>query len=111
MRKEIIPPNRHVITAIIYDKKGNILSIGKNSYVKTHTLQAHYAKKVGQPDRQFLHAEIHALARCKSLKSAHRIMVSRFGRGGEARLAKPCKICLTALQEMTSIRHIEWTTG
>lgn len=53
------------ITAIIYDRKGEVLSIGQNSYVKTHPLQAKHAEKVGLPYKQFLHAEIHAITRCK----------------------------------------------
>jgi hypothetical protein len=35
---------RHELTAVIYDRKGNVLSIGKNSYIKTHPLQAIHAK-------------------------------------------------------------------
>ena len=44
------------VTAIIYDKRGRILSIGKNSYVKTHPLQARYATEVGLCEQVFLHA-------------------------------------------------------
>ena len=38
---------KHKITAIIYDKKGRVLSIGQNSYIKTHPYQAKIAKQVG----------------------------------------------------------------
>ena len=37
------------MTAIIYDRRGRVLSVGKNSYFKTHTLQAKHAAKVGTP--------------------------------------------------------------
>ena len=30
----------HSLTAIIKDKRGNVLAIGKNSYTKTHPYQA-----------------------------------------------------------------------
>lgn len=85
------------ITAIIYDRKGRVLSVGQNSYVKTHPLQAHYARRVGSPQKQFLHAEIHAIVRCRDLSRAHRIFVSRWDRHGNAVLAKPCEVCQSAI--------------
>jgi tRNA(Arg) A34 adenosine deaminase TadA len=97
------------ITAVIYDKRGRVLSIGKNSYVKTHTLQARYAKKVGQEHRIFMHAEIHAISRCRSLSSAYRIMVSRFDAAGNPVNAKPCPICEEAIKSHTGIKVIEHT--
>lgn len=96
------------ITAIIFDRKGKVLSIGQNSYVKTHTLQAHHAKKVGLPDKQFLHAEVHAITRCKDLSKAHKIFVARYGKKGQPLLAKPCPVCQSAL-EQAGIKVIEWT--
>lgn len=49
--------NRQQVTAFIYDKRGRVLSIGKNSYVKTHPLQAHHANKVGLGDKLYLHMQ------------------------------------------------------
>lgn len=89
--------SRHV-NAIIYDRKGRVLSIGQNSYVKTHPVQATYAKKVGLPDNQFLHAEIAAIVKCKDLSKAYRIFVSRWNHLGEPILAKPCPICSSAIK-------------
>ncbi len=99
---------RFDITAVIYDKKGKILSIGKNSYVKTHPLQNHHACKVGLPEKQFLHAEIHAISRCKYLEKAHKIVVMRFDKKGEAKTAKPCPVCQSAI-EAAGIKLIEHT--
>ena len=99
---------KHELTAIIYDKKGKVLSIGKNSYIKTHPLQARHAERVGLPDKQFLHAEIHAIARCKDLSKAHKILVTRFGRTGEPLLAKPCPVCQSAIKA-AGIELIEHT--
>jgi tRNA(Arg) A34 adenosine deaminase TadA len=96
------------VTAIIYDKKGRVLSIGKNSYFKTHPLQNRHACKVGLPDKQFLHAEIHAIARCRFLERAHRIVVMRFDREGNPRNAKPCPVCQSAI-EASGIKHVEHT--
>lgn len=100
--------SRFDITAIIYDKRGKVLSIGKNSYFKTHPLQNHHACKVGLPDKQFLHAEIHAIALCKKLSNAHKIVVMRFGKSGEAKIAKPCPVCQSAI-EASGIKIIEHT--
>lgn len=88
---------RFEITAIIYDKRGRVLSIGKNSYVKTHPLQHLHSHKVGLPHKQFLHAEIHAIAKCKNLEKAHKIVVMRFDKSGKPLLAKPCPVCQSAI--------------
>ena len=99
---------RQQITAVIYDRKGRVLSIGQNSYHKTHPLQAAHAKKVGEPYKVFLHAEVHAIARCPDLTRAHRILVSRWDKQGKAMLAAPCPICRSAI-EAAGIRIVEHT--
>jgi tRNA(Arg) A34 adenosine deaminase TadA len=96
------------MTAIIYDKRGKVVSIGQNSYVKTYPLQAKYAALAGIPDRQFLHAEIHAIVKCKDLTRAHKIFVSRWDRKGQPALAKPCPVCISAI-EAAGIEIIEHT--
>jgi len=93
------------ITAFIYDKRGNILSVGKNSYVKTHPLQAKHAKAVGEVYKIYMHAEINAIARCKNTALAYRMVITRFTRSGEEALAKPCKICERAIS-FTSIKEV-----
>jgi tRNA(Arg) A34 adenosine deaminase TadA len=87
-----------VLSAVIYDKRGRIISVGQNSYVKTHPLQAKHAVQVGLPDKQFLHAEIHAIVRCRDLSKAHRIFVSRWDSKGNPALAKPCPVCISAIE-------------
>jgi tRNA(Arg) A34 adenosine deaminase TadA len=103
-----VSKQRFDITAIIYDKRGRVLSIGKNSYVKTHPLQHYHSCKVGLPDKQFLHAEIHAIARCKKLERAHRIVVTRFDKQGKPKNAKPCPVCESAILA-SGIKHVEHT--
>jgi tRNA(Arg) A34 adenosine deaminase TadA len=100
--------NKQNITAIVYDRKGRIISMGKNSYVKTHPLQAKFANEVGLGEKIFLHAEIDALVRLKDWKKAHKIVVTRFGNSGEPLLAKPCPVCQRAI-EMAGINYIEHT--
>lgn len=100
--------SRFAITAIIFDKRGRVLSIGNNSYVKTHPHQNLHALKVGLPMKQFLHAEIHAIVRCKDLHRAHRILVTRFGKNGEELSAMPCPVCQSAIAA-TNIKIVDHT--
>ena len=94
-----IQHGKHNITAIISDRKGRVLSIGKNSYIKTHPYQAKIAKQVGEHHRIFLHAEIHAITKCKDLSKAHKISIFRYDKSGNPVLARPCEICYTAIKE------------
>lgn len=100
-----VPQN---ITAIIYDKRGRPLAIGKNSYVRTHVHQAGIAAKVGLPHKQYLHAEVAAIVKCKQLDRAHRIFVTRIDANGNPALAKPCPICQEAIR-LAGIKIIEHT--
>lgn len=88
---------RYQITAIILDKKGRPLSIGKNSYTKTHPIMARESAKHGEPYKVFLHAEIDAIVRCKDMSKATRIVVMRFDANGLPVNSKPCPICMGLL--------------
>lgn len=100
------------ITAIIYDRKGRVLSIGKNSYTKTHPMQARYAQLAGPSYSAhayaFIHAEIDAINRCKDLSKAYRILVTRVKRNGEYGSACPCAACAIAIKR-TPIKIVEHT--
>jgi deoxycytidylate deaminase len=99
------------ITAIIKDKKGNVLSIGKNSYYKTHPAMLLYARKIGRFNSMewYLHAEVEAIIKCSDLDEAHSIEVYGRAPGGSYCLAKPCKICMSAIKS-TNIKKIYYTT-
>ncbi len=88
---------QHQITAIIKDKRGKILSVGQNSYCKSHPLQAKHAKAMGEEYKIWIHAEISAITRCKDLSKAHSIEVFRYDDKGKPMLAKPCPICQSAI--------------
>lgn len=96
------------IVAIIYDKKGRALSVGRNSYVKTHSVMARLAKEVGLPEKQYIHAEVASLLKLKYTDKPYRIFVSRTRKDGSYAIAKPCPICARAL-ELAGIKKIEWT--
>lgn len=94
------------ITAFAYDKRGRLLSIGHNSYVRTHTLQAHYAKKAGRPQAIYVHAELAALM--KARQRVHKLVVVRYNRDGSPGNAKPCEICQLAINAF-KVKEIEHT--
>lgn len=96
------------MTAIIYDKRGHPISIGENSYIKTHPYQKKLADAVGMPERMYLHAEIHAITRCKDLSKAHSIFISRYNSHGQPMNAKPCPICTRAIK-LAGIKKISYT--
>lgn len=87
---------RQLIIAKCYDKHGRFLSAGINSYTKTHPLQKHFAIKVGHDKKEYLHAEIAAILRCKDIP-IHTIKVERIGSKGQRLPAKPCPICQAAI--------------
>lgn len=97
---------RQNITAFAYDKKGNLLSVGRNSYTKTHPLQAKYGRLSGRPNAIYLHAELSALVRARG--EVHKLVVVRYGANGRPLLAKPCKACQLAIKDW-EVKHVEHT--
>lgn len=95
--------NRYNIVAIVTDRRDKILSIGFNSYKKTHPLQKRYGERTGNPDRIFLHAEIAALVKCRS--EGDRIYIARVDKQGNKKPAYPCPVCRLAIIE-AGIREI-----
>ena len=61
-----------------------------------------------EPHKIYLHAEIDAIVRCRCLDQAHKMLILRYDRAGKPRLAKPCKICQSAIRE-AGIDHVEYT--
>ena len=100
---------RYRMAAAVLDHKGNILATATNSYVKTHPRQKHYASKVGNEYKSWLHAEIAALVKVKN-GIPSKIVVVRVGNNGELRLAQPCPVCMLAIKE-AGIESIEYTVG
>lgn len=98
---------RYHIQARCYSKKGTLISVGFNSYTKTHPLQAWYAKLAGFHKKEFLHAEIDAILRAKNIK-IHSIRIERYSKDGHPRPAAPCAICRLAIAAF-GIKIIEHT--
>ena len=100
--------NRFFIKATIFDKRGKVLTVGENSYSKTHPLQAKFAAKVGLDNKIYLHAELAALARLRPYHKPFKIKVERYGKDGKAALAKPCPVCEEAIRSW-GITQVEYT--
>ena len=98
----------YAMSAMVYDRKGKLLSIGQNSYIKTHPLMAKTGKKVGEEHKIYLHAEVAAIIRIKDWSKAHRIVVTRFNKAGNPVNASPCPICMDIIRR-TGIKVIEHT--
>lgn len=91
-------PCQNQVGAVILDSMGNLLSSGYSTNKKTHTTQAHFAKKTGQPYKIYLHAEISALVKTKR-RQAHTLIVIRTSSTGNTQDSKPCPICTLAIKE------------
>ena len=92
---------RHHLTAIIRNKHGGILAIGKNSYIKTHPMMSKIAARIGIFDnkRTFIHAEIDALVKCDNLSKAYSIEIYGHTTSGNPGInTKPCPICMTGIR-------------
>lgn len=100
---------RYHITATVYDKKGRMLSVGVNDYLKSHPEQKRYADKVGLGSKIFLHSEIAALIKVRH-GTPHKIKIERYGKLGQPLNAAPCPICTHAIKE-AGISFIEYTIG
>ena len=98
---------KYDIRAVCYDKRGRAISVGYNSYTKTHPIQDHYAKQAGHPERIYLHAEISALLKARD-KHIHKIKVERYARDGSPMNASPCPVCTKAIQAW-GVNFIEHT--
>ena len=93
---------KHTIVALGF-AKGQLVSIGRNDYRKTHPTQQRYAVLVDQPERIYLHAEIAAIIRAKC--QLDELFVFRVNHKGQYVNAKPCKICQAAIDE-AGIRRV-----
>jgi len=103
---------RQIMTAIIKNKKGEVISIGKNSYIKTHPIMIKIARSMGIFDSKkiFLHAEIDAIVKAEDISKAYSIEVYRVHkRTGSYISSKPCSICRSAI-EKTPIKIIKYVS-
>jgi tRNA(Arg) A34 adenosine deaminase TadA len=94
-----------VVVALVLDSKNKVISFGRNSYCKTHPKQFFYAKKAGKSEKQYLHAEIHAILSSSKGSKLSKIFIARFLSDGSVSTASPCEICMAAIKD-TKIKTI-----
>lgn len=99
---------KQYIIATVYDKKGRVISVGRNSYIKTHPMMHKLGTRLMLPEKIFLHAEIAALVKCRGIP--YKIKIERYDKQGNPRLAKPCPICELAIQN-AGIKFVEYTVS
>jgi len=97
---------KYWVIAASLDHHNNIISIGENSYQKTHPMQSRLSQKCGNRNREYLHAEIASLV--KNRNKPESIIVIRITSTGLVRMARPCNICNLAIREV-GIRNIIFT--
>lgn len=91
-------PKKYNISCIAFDRKGNPIGTGVNSYTKTHPLSKHFSLAAGEsPEKNKIHAELAAVLDAGSRK-VYSVFVSRFDADGTPALAKPCTSCQLMLK-------------
>ncbi|MGD9678164.1 MAG: hypothetical protein AB7V16_07345 [Vulcanibacillus sp.] len=108
MKEEYDYTKQYTVYSAIVDKKGVIISLGRNSFVKTHTQQYYYNQK-SHPDKIFLHAEIDSLLKYKT-DNGYVMIVCRMTKSGLIKLAKPCEGCMRAIVD-SGIKKVYYTNN
>ena len=108
-KKESITINdtKYVVGAYALDVKGNILSKGCNSFVKTHPEQKRCADAVGLHHKIYLHAEVAALV--KAHKKVDTLIIARIRQSDNSiAIARPCRVCSEAIRK-AGVRRVFFT--
>jgi tRNA(Arg) A34 adenosine deaminase TadA len=103
-----VSSHKYQVGAAVYDKHGKLIASGWNK-TKSHPYQSILAKRVNQPSKIYLHAEVAAiLAAIKTRRIPHTIIVTRVTRQNTLSMAKPCEICQLAIKE-AGIKQVIYT--
>lgn len=99
---------RFSVFATTFDKRGNVIGCGTNSYQKSHPLMKHFAGVAGESDDKiYLHAELAAIL-AAGKKTPHRIFVQRYFNDGSPADAAPCPTC-RAMLDAFGVKLIQYT--
>lgn len=102
---------KYVIISTAYDKKGSVISVGKNQYNKSNTWQKELSVACGlNEDRIYIHSEVDALIKARNLrKQVHTMKIERFDYEGKPKLAFPCISCQLALK-LSGVKKVIFTS-
>ncbi len=99
---------RYKIKATCFDKRKRVISVGYNSYKKTHPLMLFFAMQAEKNSQKIcLPAELAALLKAKD-KEIHTMLVERIESNGYG-LAKPCLACQCAIKAY-GVKFVQYTT-
>lgn len=109
-REDGIGSGGKVNMVAIVTKRKKIISVGYNSYTKTHTMQARCAFHSGDDKNKiYLHAEIAAIITAKNKRQQpDSITVVRLLKNGKTGMAAPCKTCAKAIKD-AGIKYVSHT--
>jgi len=82
--------------AAIAVNKGRVIAQAGNSYVKTHPVQHHFAKRAGEDKKIYLHAEVAALI--KSGPNIDELYIFKRNKNGVLIDSAPCPVCQLAIK-------------
>jgi len=100
-------PSKKQVGAVLLSK-GKVISTACNLEDKTHPVQARWARKAGLDPKQYLHAEIAALVRCR--RPVDSIVVARVNSEGKLRNSRPCCLCQLGLRD-AGIKQMFYSTN
>ena len=100
---------RYEIKTTCFDKKGNVLSVGYNSYNKSSPWQKELSLKAGLSEHRIsLHSEISALLRAKN-QQVYFMQIERYDAAGNPKLCLPCPSCMLAIKQC-KVKVVRFTT-
>jgi deoxycytidylate deaminase len=97
--EELNTINKQKIVAFVLNQKGHVLTVGWNSYIKTHPKQKEASILFGEVHKQYLHAEVCALTRLnkKQLGKQSAIVIIRLDSKNNLLPSCPCRICASVI--------------
>lgn len=85
------------VVALALDKRGRVISVGKNCYTRSHPIAKRFAQKHHLPERDRLHAELKAVIAARG-QVINTLVVARVDRDGNVCDGKPCFLCSDMLK-------------
>lgn len=97
------------IYSIMVDRNFKVLSESENKPLKSHPVQAKWAKMINRERKIYLHSEMRTMINNNEKGSEKYLFVARVGVNGEIRMARPCEICSAAIFHDTNLDTIVYT--
>ena len=87
------------IGALVVSPRGVVIGQGFNQ-PKSHPMQYRYNNRAGRlAPRHAIHAEIAAIANCRTNPEGSTLYVGRLSREGTTAMCRPCAACALAIQD------------